>query len=93
MNNCSLTIFEKITVCVKKRVPSAVTDISFKYNYLGSDHFPMIVTIKLEMSPITTPYGNTCSKIKWEFNNDDEADSFFELVCGNLPITGIARFN
>ena len=93
VNNCSPTRSWIDHYLCTKMVRSAVTSVSIEYNYMGSDNFPMMVTIKLKMFLIPTLYKNTCFKIKWEFTNDDKTETFFELVCGSLPLTGKARLN
>ena len=71
----------------------AVTDIFIDYNYLGSDNSLMMVTIKLGLMPITTLHENTYCKIKWDFNNADKSEHFFQLVCGNLVLADNAMYN
>ena len=92
VNNCSLTRSWIDHCLCTETVRSAVTGVSINYNYLGSDHFPLMVTIKLDMLHLTTPYENMCSKIKWEFNNDAKVDRFFELVGDKLALPGNAGF-
>ena len=73
MNKCSLTRSWVDHCLCTKTVRCAVTGVSIDYTDFGSDRSLMMVTIKLEMSPITTPYENISSKIKWDLNNDDKA--------------------
>ena len=67
-------------------VRSAVDDISINYDYFGSDHFPIMVTVKLGLTPETTLDQSTCTKISWNFNNKGKTDRVFDLVCVNLAL-------
>ena len=85
-NNGSLTRSWVDHCLCTETVRSAVDDISIDYDYFGSDHFPMMVTVKLDLMPETTLDQNTSNTINWDFNSTGKADRFFDLICDNLSL-------
>ena len=65
-------------------VHNAILELDVKYDFVGSDHLPLVLTMNYNALPNSVIYEEGRDKIKWDFSDQSDGDVFYEMVCSRL---------
>ena len=63
---------------------NAILELDVKYDFFGSDHLPLVLTMNYDALPNSVVYEEGRDKIKWDFSDQSDGDVFYEMVCSRL---------